>query len=727
MKKLFSILLALVLTFTLASCGNTTQKGGSDRRKAPTFTGVEDKTINVGDKFAVLEGVKAFDADGKEIAEITFENPVDPKKAGTYTVTYTATDSFGVTGTASRVITVVKQDKEGPMISGAGDVELIICSEFNKMKDVVATDTIDGDVSSTLTCSGDVDVYTPGTYKLTYEATDTKGNKTTLERTIDVVFGAFRFKEEEMVEGATINKIELNTLEYGYGVIKVIVTADAEGETKVTLGGAVASSSSHLVAGDNEIYIRYIRNSINPTKETEKVNGTIEVTNGTVKGFIMGIPSDITPPIITFDKSFDATETIYLPKALQGLPMSEEEVVSYIKNISGIKAFDVRDNKYPDIYVKQIDMSVVDAEQIVILAAKDDTGNEALHNQKLVLVDNPLALDTLDPTRIEFVTGATADKANYSKDTVYKEMKGCETLPVDPDDPTKGFMLNIVDETNLYYEDKIIYLMGSEFTYGDYYMITIEAKSTNADFYTTMRICEGINGDPWSDYYAGNTKLQIKFTSTEYTTYNFIFKRNIDFNKEKYWGPCIEWDVAASQSYGTNLSTNPLEVKTFILYALSGQDKVTSPYEGGGSASATLYPIRDLAVTDGKITFTERITNATKYTADIYKGGAFLKTAEITKDMNVSELGLSEGIYSMKVKYYLEDAESGLSNLANFTIESNTPLNTTMTSSEFASKLNTMGRVDTNTDGSINMYYTASGFRVTFTGTKMAAQFDTKD
>ena len=31
------------------------------------------------------------------------------------------------------------------------------------------------------------------------------------------------------------------------------------------------------------------------------------------------------------------------------------------------------------------------------------------------------------------------------------------------------------------------------------------------------------------------------------------------------------------------------------------------------------------------------------------------------------------------------------------------------------------------TDGSINMYYTASGFRVTFTGTKMAAQFDTKD
>ena len=142
MKKLFSILLALVLTFTLASCGNTTQKGGSNRQ-APTFTGVEDKTINVGDKFAVLEGVKAFDADGKEIAEIAFENPVDPKKAGTYTVTYTATDSFGVTGTASRVITVVKQDKEGPMISGAGDVELIICGEFNKMKVLTSSGLVD--------------------------------------------------------------------------------------------------------------------------------------------------------------------------------------------------------------------------------------------------------------------------------------------------------------------------------------------------------------------------------------------------------------------------------------------------------------------------------------------------------------------------------------------------------------------------------------------------------
>ena len=52
MKRLFSILLALVLVFTLASCGNTPDKN----RKAPTFSGVDNVTINVGDVFKVKEG-----------------------------------------------------------------------------------------------------------------------------------------------------------------------------------------------------------------------------------------------------------------------------------------------------------------------------------------------------------------------------------------------------------------------------------------------------------------------------------------------------------------------------------------------------------------------------------------------------------------------------------------------------------------------------------------------
>ena len=723
MKRLFSILLAFAFVFTLAACG-----GAGGNRPVPTFSGVEDKTINVGDIFKVLEGVKAVDADGVDItASIEYENPVNPKKEGRYTVVYTVTDSKGATGTASRVITVVKEDKEGPMISGAGDLEIIVCGDFNKTAGVVANDTIDGDVTSSLTITGDVDVYTPGKYTLTYEAQDSHGNKTTLERNVTVVLGAFRFSAEEMVEGDNVPKSELNTLEYGYGVIKVIVTATEACETKITFNGAISSASSKLVAGDNEIYIRYIRNAVSETKEKENIKGTISTTAGTVKGYILGVPSDITPPIFKFAASYTQGETIYLPKTLQGVPMSSEEVVSYIKNISGIQAFDVRDNKYPDVYVKEIDMSKTDEEQFVVLAARDDTGNEATYNQKLILVSTPLAMDTLDPTRIQFVQGASADKADYSKDTVYKEMKGCECTPVDPTDATKGFNLQIVERTNLYYEDKVIYLMGSEFTYGEYYMITIEAKSTNADFYTTMRICEGINGDPWSDYYVGNTKQQIVFNKDDYTTYNFIFKRSVEFNKEKYWGPCIEWDVASSQSYGPNEPDNILEVKTFILYALSGQDAITSPYEGGGEASASLYPIRDLAITDGKITFTERVTNADKYTAEIYKSGSLLKSVDVTNNMNISDLNLPEGIYSMKVKYSVGDVEAKLSNLANFTVESNTPLTTTMASSEFATYLNTMGRVDANTDGSINFYYTASGFRVTFTGTKMAAVFDTKD
>ena len=718
MKKIITILLTLVLVLSLSACGE---------RQAPSFSGVEDITINVGDVFKVMEGVKALDQDGNDITDkVTFQNKVNPSKAGEYSVIYEVTDSKGAYASVERIVTVVKVDREGPSISGVGDKEIVIGSTFSLMEGVSANDTIDGECE--VTCEGKVDTYTPGEYKLVYKSHDSKNNESVVERTITVTLGAFRFNDEEKVEDVNLVNVPINTLEYKYGVIKVIIESDTAQSTQVKLSGAV-TANRELKAGVNEIYMRYIRNAISDNKETENINGTITATAGTIKGYIIGVPSDITPPIFKLDAKFTIGDTIYLPKALQGVDMTEEQVIKYIKDFTGIRAFDVRDNKYPDIYVKEIDMSVVDSEQIVVLAAQDDTGNEGLFNQKVVLVSELLAMDSLNPREITYRKGAYINDtyATDTIDTICRELANVEAL--ENSDADSGFDLVLTSATNMYYEDKIQYLLGSEFTYGKYYMLTISAKSTNADFYSTMRIYQGISTEPWSDYYGGYTKDQIVFNSEEYTTYNFIFKYDVQYEKTKYFGPIVEWDVAASQSYGANALDNILHVKSFILYAISGQELVTSPYTGdSGNVTPSIYPIRDLRIEDGKIEFTERVTNATKYEAEIYNGSTLVKTVEIHKGDLLTSLNLDEGIYDMKVRYYIDDVVSTFSNQVSFTIENEAgTLGTKISGNELQAKINLMGRVDTNDDGSINLYYTASGFRVNFTGTKLRATFSTVD
>ncbi|MGL4797116.1 MAG: carbohydrate-binding protein, partial [Paraclostridium sp.] len=82
---------------------------------APVFSGVVDKTINVGDKFDKMAGVTAMDKqDGDLTPKIVVSGDVDTNKAGKNTLTYKVSDSKGLETVAKRVITV----KEKPPVTG---------------------------------------------------------------------------------------------------------------------------------------------------------------------------------------------------------------------------------------------------------------------------------------------------------------------------------------------------------------------------------------------------------------------------------------------------------------------------------------------------------------------------------------------------------------------------------------------------------------------------------
>ena len=155
-----------------------------DLNAAPTFEGLSDKTIMLGDEFDPKAGVTAKDTEDGTI-EFIVKGKVDSTKVGAYELTYTAKDSKGAAVT--KVITVtVKQPVVGlnqaPTINAA-DVTIVQGETFDPMSGVTASDPEDGELKLTVTGTVDTEVY--GEYELVYQAIDKDGAKAT--KTIKVI------------------------------------------------------------------------------------------------------------------------------------------------------------------------------------------------------------------------------------------------------------------------------------------------------------------------------------------------------------------------------------------------------------------------------------------------------------------------------------------------------------------------------------------------------------
>ena len=133
-------------------------------------------------------GATALDSvDG--VVEVETTGSVDDATAGTYVLTYTATDNAGNSATRDRTVTVA--DTVSPVITLIGDAALSfeVAPSGTVYEDAgaTATDGADGDISANITVTGSVDLTTVGTYTLTYSLTDAAGNEaTSVTRTITV-------------------------------------------------------------------------------------------------------------------------------------------------------------------------------------------------------------------------------------------------------------------------------------------------------------------------------------------------------------------------------------------------------------------------------------------------------------------------------------------------------------------------------------------------------------
>ena len=110
-------------------------------------------------------------------------------------------------GTISYTTDLINQ----PPTITANDKTIFVNDEFNPLKDVKAIDPEDGDITSNIKVSGSVDTNKPGTYQITYQVEDSKGEKAT--KTIKVVVKDF-VTRKSLFMYESLKHVNGNTFEF---------------------------------------------------------------------------------------------------------------------------------------------------------------------------------------------------------------------------------------------------------------------------------------------------------------------------------------------------------------------------------------------------------------------------------------------------------------------------------------------------------------------------------
>lgn len=151
-----------------------------------TLIGSSSINLSVGDTYTESGATAADNLDGNLTSSIITSGTVDTASGGSYTVTYTVTDSEGNTGEAFRTVNVI--DGNAPVITLDGDTVIYIDygSAFTD-PGATATDETDGNISAAITTLGSVDTSILGEYTIDYNVVDSSGNNAiTKSRTVIV-------------------------------------------------------------------------------------------------------------------------------------------------------------------------------------------------------------------------------------------------------------------------------------------------------------------------------------------------------------------------------------------------------------------------------------------------------------------------------------------------------------------------------------------------------------
>ncbi|HEF1906360.1 MULTISPECIES: immunoglobulin-like domain-containing protein [Bacillus] len=326
--------------------------------EVPVLTAPTKTTINVGDKFDPMTGVKAIDNEDGDITDkVTVDGSVDTSKPGTYELTYTVSDSNGHTVTAKQTITVkqkVETKNEAPVLTVPFTTSLSVGEEFDPMAGVSASDKEDGNLTNKIKYKGNVDTSKPGKYIVEYWVVDSKGVNATATQSVIVKENEETPDMEPKLTVPTKTTINVGDTFNPLSGVKAIDNEDGDIINKVTVDGSVDASKpgtyelTYTVSDSNGHTVI--------AKQTVIVKQKVETKD---EDPVLTVPTEVT--IHVGDK--------YNP-------------------LSGVKAIDKEDGDITDkvIHMGEVDTSKAGNFEVKFLV-RDASGNEVTATQKVTVKD----------------------------------------------------------------------------------------------------------------------------------------------------------------------------------------------------------------------------------------------------------------------------------------------------------------------------------------------------
>ena len=157
-------------------------------KKAPeiTLNGDAEMTVEAGSEFSDPGYTATDNYDGDLTDKVSVTGAVDTSKPGDYEIKYSVADSSKNESDVKRTVHVT--DTTAPQIKLSGD-DFMSVKKGDKYSDpgYTATDNCDGDITDSVKVSGDkVDKDKAGKYTVTYEVSDSSGNKAKATRVVSV-------------------------------------------------------------------------------------------------------------------------------------------------------------------------------------------------------------------------------------------------------------------------------------------------------------------------------------------------------------------------------------------------------------------------------------------------------------------------------------------------------------------------------------------------------------